>query len=209
MSILSTKIRKTLGSKTETLRKEGLIPAVLYGPQTKPVLLKVDSKEFKKTYSEAGESSLISLKIGKKTRKVLIHDVQLHPLTDEFIHVDFYEPLLKKRIEATVPLVFEGTAPAVKDLGGTLVKNITEVEVKGLPQELPREIKINVESLKTFEDSIHIRDIRIKEDIEVLKDPEEIVASVVPPREEEKKVVEEVSVEEKPVEEKEKEEESK
>lgn len=195
MSILSTKIRKTLGNKTETLRKEGLIPAVLYGPKTKPVPLQVDLKELKKVYKEAGGSSLISLKIGKKTKKVLIHDVQQHPLTDEFVHVDFYEPLLKEKIEATIPLVFEGTAPAVKELGGTLFENISEVEVKGLPQELPREIKVNIESLKTFEDSIHIRDIKVKEGIEILKDPEEVVASVVPPREEEKEEVEEVAKE--------------
>lgn len=196
MSILSTKIRKTLGNKTETLRKEGLIPAVLYGPQTKPVPLQVDLKELKKVYKEAGGSSLISLKIGKKTKKVLIYDVQQHPLTDEFVHVDFYEPLLKEKIEATIPLVFEGEAPAVKELGGTLFENISEVEVKGLPQELPREIKVNIESLKTFEDSIHIRDIKIKEGIEILKDPGEVVASVVLPREEEKEeVVKEVAKE--------------
>lgn len=186
MPTLATKTRKINGKKVKSLRNKGLLPGVLYGPKTNPALLKVDLKEFKKIYREAGESSLISLKVGKKTRKVLIHDVQQHPLTDEFIHVDFYEPLLKEKIEATIPLVFEGEAPAVKDLGGTLVKNISEVEVKGLPQELPREIKVNIEALKTFGDSIHIRDIRIKEDIEILKELGEVIASVIPPREEEK-----------------------
>ncbi len=201
MISLSVKIRKILGKKTKTLRKEGFLPAILYGPRIKPLPLKVDSKDFKKAYKTAGESSLISLKIGKKESKVLIHDVQHHPLTDEFLHVDFYQPLLKEKVTATISLVFVEEAPAVEELGGTLIKNISEVEVKGLPQELPKEIQVNVGSLKTFGDDILIKDLKTEKDIEILKEPDEVVASVVPPREEEK--IEEELV--KPVEEKAKE----
>lgn len=198
MISLSVKIRKTLGKKTKTLRKEGFLPAILYGPRIKPLPLKVDSKDFKKAYKTAGESSLISLKIGKKESKVLIHDVQHHPLTDEFLHVDFYQPLLKEKVTATISLVFVEEAPAVEELGGTLIKNISEVEVKGLPQELPKEIQVNIGSLKTFGDDILIKDLKTEKDIEILKEPDEVVASVVPPREEEK-IEEELA---KPVEEK-------
>lgn len=197
MFSLSAKIRKTFGKKVKTLRKKGLLPAVLYGPKTKNLALEIDLKEFEKTYQETGESSLISLEVeGQKQKNlVLIHDVKIDPLTEKIIHVDFYQPSLKEEIEAKVPLIFEGTALAVKDLGGTLVKNITEIEVKALPQNLPHEIKVKIDNLKTFEDNILIKDLKVPPGVKILKNPEEIVASVLPPE----KVEEEI---EKPVKEK-------
>ncbi len=200
MLILPAKIRKELGKKVKNLRKEGILPAVLYGPKVKETLpLEVDLKEFEKLYKEAGESSLVSLDIeGKKEKEkipVLIHEVKRDPLTEKPVHVDFYQPRLDEEIEATVPLVFEGEAPAVKELSGTFVRNIHEVEVKALPQNLPHEIKVNIEILKTFEDSILIKDLNVSKDVKVLKEPEETVAFVAQPA----KVEEEL---EKPVEEK-------
>jgi len=194
---LSAKIRKEVGRNTNPLRAEGKLPAVLYGPNVKNLSLELDYKSFEKVYQEAGESSLVSLKVKgeKKDYQVLIHDIQKDPLTGNFLHVDFYQPSLTKKTEARVPLVFIGEPEAIKNLGGTLVKNIKEVEVKALPQNLPHEIKVNIEKLKTFEDHIKISDLEIPEGVEILKDPEEIVALVVPPT----KVEEEL---EKPVEEK-------
>lgn len=193
MPTISAKIRKITGKKTETLRKEGLLPAVLYGPEAKSQAIKVDLREFKRIFKEAGESSLIDLKIGDETKKVLVHDTKIHPLTEEFIHVDFYEPLLKEKVTVTIPLVFIGEAPAERDLGGVLVKNISEVEVRALPQELPQDIKVNTESLKTFDDEILIKDLETKEGVKILREPDEVVAIVVPPRAEEKeRVAEEV-----------------
>ncbi len=197
MLSLSAEIRKEVGKNIKPLRAEGKLPAVLYGPKIKNISLELDYRDFEKVFKEAGESSLISLEIKgeKKTYQVLINDVQEDSLTSKFLHVDLYQPSLKKKIEAKVPLVFEGEAEAVKNLEGTLIKNITEVEVKALPQNLPHEIKINIEKLKTFEDHIKISDLEISEEVEILKDAEEIVASVFPPT----KVEEEL---EKPIEEK-------
>ncbi len=197
MLSLSAEIRKEVGKNTKPLRAEGKLPAVLYGPKIKNISLKLDYRDFEKVFKEAGESSLISLEIKgeKKTYQVLINDVQEDPLTSEFLHVDLYQPSLKKKIEAKIPLVFEGEAEAVKNLEGTLIKNITEVEVRALPQNLPREIKVNIEKLKTFEDHIKISDLEVSKEIEILKDAEEIIASVVLPT----KVEEEL---EKPIEEK-------
>lgn len=197
MLSLSAEIRKEIGKNTKPLRTEGKLPAVLYGPKIKNISLELDYKSFEKIYKEAGESSLISLKVKgeKKIYQVLIHDIQEDPLTGDFLHVDLYQPSLEKKIEAKVLLVFEGEAEAVKNLEGTLIKNITEVEVKALPQDLPHEIRVNIERLKTFEDHIKISDLEIPQGVEILKDTEEIVASVVPPT----KVEEEL---EKPIEEK-------
>jgi len=213
MLTLSSKIRKEVGKKVKSLRQQGILPAVLYGHKIKNLNLEVDSKEFEKIYSKAGESSLITLVIAKgkdeaeasslslnveeKKQKflVLIHDIQFDHLTEKPIHIDFYQPELKEEVEVTVPLIFEGEAPAVKDLGGTLVKNISEVEVKALPQNLPHEIKVDIGNLKTFEDNILIKDLIVLKEVKILKGPEEIVAKVTQPE----KVEEEL---EKPVEEK-------
>lgn len=194
---LSAKTREEVGKKNKPLRKEGKLPAVLYGSKVKNTPLELDYKEFDKIYEEAGESSLISLKVkGKKDiYQVLIHETQKDPLTGDFIHVDLYQPSLTEKTEANIPLVFEGESEAVKSLGGTLIKNISEVEVKALPQHLPHDIKVNINRLKTFEDHIKISDLEVSKEVEILKDSGEIVASVVPLA----KVEEEL---EKPIEEK-------
>lgn len=197
MFTLSTKIRKDFGKKTKSLRDKDRIPSVIYGPGIKNLSLDVDYKEFEGVFRETGESSLISLEIEgeKKKRPVLVYDVQKDPVTDRFIHIDFYQASLKKEIEVAVSLIFEGVSLAVKELGGTLVKDITEVKVKALPQNLPHEIKVNVEGLKTFEDHILIKDLTVSKEVKILRKPEEIVASVFPPE----KIEEEL---EKPIEEK-------
>jgi len=197
MLTLSVKIRQDLGKKVKKLRKKGILPAVLYGPKIKNSALEIDLKEFKKIYKEAGESSLISLQISGETKDkflVLIHEIKKDPITGEPLHVDFYQPILTEEVEVAVSLVFEGEAPAVKELGGTLVREISEVEVKALPQNLPHEIKINIEGLKTFEDEILIKDLKLPEGVKARREPDEIVAVVTPPE----KVEEEL---EKPIEE--------
>lgn len=180
------------------LRAQGKVPAILYGPKVKNLNLEIDLKEFDKIYNEAGESSLISLDIGGQKEKflVLIHDIQINALTEKPIHVDFYQPDLKKEVESTVPLVIEGEAPVIKELGGTLIKKISDIEVKALPQDLPREIKVDISNLKTFKDNIVVKDLSVSSKVKILKDPEEIIITVSAPQ----KVEEEL---EKPIEEKE------
>jgi len=203
MLTLAAKIRKTLGKKVKALRKRGILPAVLYGTKIKETIpLEINLKEFEKVYKDAGESSLISLEAYPSTGSgqakkflVLIHEIARDPLTDKPIHIDFYQPSLEEEIEAKVPLIFEGESLAVKDLGGTLVKNISELEVKALPQNLPHEIKVNIERLKTFKDSILIKDLKLPEGVKILKEPEEIVTQVLSPVKVEEELV-------KPVEEK-------
>ncbi|GAG35264.1 unnamed protein product, partial [marine sediment metagenome] len=157
--------------------------------------IEINLKEFKEIYKEAGGSSLISLEVGGTKYLVLIHEIKKHPLTGELVHVDFYQPILTEEVEATIPLVFEGESLAVKELGGTLVREIQEVEVKALPQNLPHEIKVNIETIKTFEDEILIKDLEVPKDVKIQKSPDEIVVNIVPPQ----KVEEEL---EKPIEEK-------
>ena len=193
---LAAKIREKK-EETTALRDKGFLPAVLYGPKTKNFSLKIDKKEFEKVFKEAGESSLIELEIEDKKDKflVLIHDFQLNPVKDTFSHIDFYQPALDEETEVTIPLIFVGESLAVKDLAGTLVKSIQELAVRALPQDLPHQITVNVEKLKTFDDEILIKDLIIPEKVKIMKNPEEIVAFVSTPE----KIEEEL---EKPIEEK-------
>lgn len=180
MLTINAKARDEKGRKNENLREEGLVPAVLYGPGIGSKNLAVSAKEFADVFRQAGKSSLISLKIEgeEKSFMPLVNDVALDPLSGKPIHADFYQPDLKKEIEADVPLVFVGVSPAVKDLGGTLVKNFSEIAVKALPADLPREIKVDISSLATFEDVIEVKDLAAGVNAEFLKGPEEIVALV-------------------------------
>ncbi len=187
---ISAKIRK-LKEKTANTELAG----VLYGPEVKNELLKLDYKEFEKVYKEAGSSSLITLILGVRKNLVLIHDIQKGPLTGNFLHVDFYQPNLKEKIEAKIPLVFNGESGAVKDLSGTLIKDIRELDVKAFYQDLPREIEVDISCLKTMDDIITVKDLNVAEGVEIIKDPNEIVVSVVAAQ----KVEEEL---EKPIEEK-------
>ncbi len=168
--------------RTPKKRNKESIPGVLYGPGMENIVLEVDSKEFMKAYEDAGESSLINLEPFEGSEKylVLIHDTQRDPLTGNIIHIDFYQPDLKKEVEVEVPLRFTGEAPAVKELGGTLVRNFLEVEVSALPERLPYDIEVNVDKLVTFDDVVTIADLVVPEGVEILKESDEIIALVTP-----------------------------
>jgi large subunit ribosomal protein L25 len=192
---LVARLREKKGKKVKGLRKKGILPAILYGPEIENLNLEVKEKEFEKIFKEVGESSLIDLCVGEKKYKAIIHQVQKDPIEGKIIHIDFYSPSLKEKIEVKVPLVFEGVAPAVKDLGGTLVKNISEIEIQCLPDNLPKEIRVDISGLKSFQDFIFVRDLKLPEGVKVLRKEDDILAFVAPPE----KVEEEL---EKPIEEK-------
>ena len=158
------------------------------------VSIDLDEKEFQKVLRIAGESSLVELDIegDKEKRPVLIHEIQKDPVSDKIIHVDFFQASLKEEVEVEVPLVIEGVSLAVKDLGGTLVKNISELKIKALPQNLPHEIRVSIALLSTFEDHILVKDLTLPADVKVSARPDEIVVSVVPPEKVEEELAKEI-----------------
>jgi len=186
MNKLEAKHRKISGKKVKSLRKTGVIPAILYGPKIKePQSLEVEYGKFKDVFKKAGESSLIKLKIDKDEKDVLIREVQEDPMNGTFLHVDFYEVPMTEKIKLTIPLKFIGESEAMKSLGGILVKNIFEIEIESLPKDIPTEVDVDITVLKTFEDVIKIKDIAIPSGVKIVASPEEIIALVSPPRSEE------------------------
>lgn len=180
MFSLKTKIRTKFGRKTNLLRKQGVLPAILYGPEIKNIPLEISEKEFEKVFQKAGESSFILLETERKNYEVLIHEIKRDPLTEKILHVDLYYPSRAEKVNIVIPLVFENEEEAQKTLTGTLLKEFWNLEIKSLPQNLPKEIKVDLSKLKNVGDKIQIKDLEIPVGVEVLKNPEEIVVLVVP-----------------------------
>lgn len=183
---LNVKTRTATGRGVKNLRKQNLIPAVIYGKDVPSKNLVVEFLPFSRLYKEAGESTLIDLKIGEGAPvKVLVQDVQIDPVTGKFIHVDFRQVKMTEKIKAEALLKFIGEAPAVKELGGTLLKSLDKIEIECLPQDLVHEIEVDITSLKTFEDAIHVKDLKIPDSVKVLIDRDATVTTVEAPLTEE------------------------
>lgn len=183
---LNVKTRKVTGKGVKNLRKQSLIPAVIYGKDVPPKNLVVEYLPFSRLYKEAGESTLIDLKIDEGAPvKVLIQEIQNDPMTGKFAHVDFRQIKMTEKIKAEVLLKFVGEAPAVKELGGTLVHSVDKIEIECLPQDLVHEIEVDISALKTFEERIHLKDLKIPAGIKVLADMNATVATVEAPLTEE------------------------
>jgi len=184
--LLDSKMRVERGSKVNKGRRDGLVPAVVYGRGIESTSLWINSIELKRLLKKSGESTIIDLKIdGKDDRNVLIQEIQRNCVTGAYAHVDFFQVRMDEEIETEVELVFIGEAPAVKALGGVLVKNIDKVEVKCLPADLPSHIDVDISVIKTFEDHIAIKDLKISDKIKIELEPETVVALVSAPRSEE------------------------
>lgn len=181
--ILEAKTRDVFGRKTNKSRKAGIIPAVVYGKGIAGTNIWVKLLDFKRLIKKSGESTVIDLKIDEKdNRNVLIYDTQKDPVRDTYVHIDFFQVRMDEEIETEVELEYIGEAPAVKELGGVLVKNIDAIKVKCLPADLPSSIEVNIASLKTFEDRICLGDLNISKKIELSIDLETVVALVSEPR---------------------------
>jgi len=188
-------VRDPQAQATKHLAKEGLIPAELYGHGVANLHLSINQNEFEKIFRKAGESTIIEVKAPDGVHNVLIHEVQKHYLNSAPIHVDFYEVKMTEKLTATVALEFIGEADAVKVLGGTLVKVLSEVEVECLPADLPHDIPVDISSLKTFDDSILVKDLQVSDKVTIKTDAEEVIAKVQPPRDVEAELAEPVGEE--------------
>jgi len=183
---LKAESRELAGKKVKKLRESGRIPAVIYGHGIKSESLSLDKSDFDKIYSEAGSASLIDLEIEQKAAiKVLSKEPQLDPVTGEPQHVDFYKVRMDEKIKTEIPLEFIGESDAVTQLDGSLVTNRDNIEVECLPADLIPNIEVDITSLKSFEDSICVKDLKVPSNIEIITDPEEVIASVEEPRSEE------------------------
>jgi len=167
------------------LRKAGKIPAVFYGKKEASTPISIAMADFLKTYKKAGESSVVILSGPDIDVESLIHDVDLHPVTGKPLHADFYVFEKGKKIKVNIPVEFTGIAPAVKELGGTLVKVLYNVEIEAFPKDLPHRIDVDISSLVDFKSSIKASDIKLPTGVVLAINGEDIIASVSEPKAEE------------------------
>ena len=183
-------------SRAELVRQGSLIPGVLYGKGHDNEYFSVDYQTFRRLYTQAGENTLIELKLeGDKSVPVLVHEIQYDPVTDAISHIDLIVVDMSKKVTAHVPLRMVGVALAVKDLGGILTVHKHEIEVRCLPKDLIHSIDVDISGLVDFHTAVHIKDLKVPSSIEVLEEAEDTVVNVTALKVEEEKPVEAVAVE--------------
>lgn len=184
MTIILQAEKRELSEKLPTLRKGGKIPAVFYGPKEPSTSISLSEIEFVKVWKKAGESSVITLKTADGDHEALIHEVDLDPVSGKVRHADFYVIEKGKKVQVHIPLQFEGIAPAVKELGGTLVKVLHEIEIEAKPSDLPHDLAVSIESLVNFDSQVLAKDVKLPAGVTLVTDPEEVVVLVAEAKEE-------------------------
>lgn len=186
--------KRDTAKEPEELRTSGVIPAVFYGPKEASQSIQIVYADFEKVFKEAGESSVVVLDFEGKQLETLIHDVAYHPVRGTFAHVDFYVIEKGKKVQVNIPLEFVGIAPAEKSLGGTLVKVMYEVEIEAMPANLPQHIEVDISSLVDFDSQIHASDLKLPTGVDLITDPEEVIALVQEVKEEIDEPIEAVDI---------------
>lgn len=191
---LKAEVRTVMGRKVKQLRRQGLVPATVYGYGIEPISIQLVEKEIDKVFEESGESTLIDLQLDGKSMPILFKNPQYHPISSDLIHVDCYKVNLKEKITAMVPIEFVGESMAVK-LGNVLVEVFNEIEVEALPTDLPEKIIVDVGKLETLESQITVADLEVdKSKVTIKTDAGQVVVKVEEPRVEEEPVAAEAVV---------------
>lgn len=183
--MLTLQVEKRNTGKVKKEQAASSMPAVFYGAKEPSTSIAVSRKEFEKVWRKAGESTIITLAGIGEDKEALIHEVDTDPVTDRPRHADFYVIEKGKTLKVDVPLEFVGVAPAVKDLGGILVKVLHEIEIEALPKNLPHIISVDISSLTSLESKLYIKDIALPEGVVAQDDADEVVALIEEYREEE------------------------
>ncbi|MGG0540163.1 50S ribosomal protein L25/general stress protein Ctc [Priestia aryabhattai] len=183
ISIQANKRTDFKNSTNRKIRDEGNFPAVVYGNKTESTPIYLNSADFIKTIREAGRNGVLTLQVDKQKYSVMLHDIQTDPLKNEIVHADFQVVDMKKEIDTEVSLSLVGEAKGTKE-GGVLQQSLYEISLKGLPQDIPSSIDVDVSDLG-INDTITVGDIKVDKKLEITHDAEDTVASVLPPQQEE------------------------
>jgi large subunit ribosomal protein L25 len=178
---LEAEQRTVLGKKVKALRREGKLPAVIYGKGVDPLPITLDARDVRITLAEIGANTLITIKIDGEDHLALVRDLQREVISRGLLHVDFQAVSLEESISTTVPVAVEGEAPAVSEYNALLVTELEELEIEAKAKDLPDRITVDVTGLTEIGDNILIRDLAISGDVKILNDPDEIVIVVAAP----------------------------
>ena len=177
---LAAEKRKVIGKQISQLRREGLLPAVVYGRAFESIPITLDAKEFRQVYGTAGGNQLIELKIKgiKKPENILVRDVQRHPISRDILHADLYRVSMTERITTEIGITVLGESPAAARIDAIVMTGLNSIQIQCLPGDLPESVEIDISVLKEIDDAIFVRDLNIGEGIDILTDPEEMIVRV-------------------------------
>lgn len=172
--------RKIVGRQVKQLRKNGILPANIFGKKVKSLAIQLSAKEFFPVFGKAGETGVVELTIKSETstRPVLIHNVQKDPVSDQPLHIDFYQVDLKEKIIADIPVEIIGDAPAVSQKIGVLIQPLTEVEVEALPTDLPEKLTVSVAKLEKVDDSVTVKDLKPPTGVKIITAENQVLAII-------------------------------
>lgn len=171
--------RAVLGKQTRQLRRDGILPAVLYGAGIDSLPIELNRRDASRRLARASRSTLIDLMVDDQEHTVLVREIQRDPLRGRMLHLDFLKVRMDVRIRAEVAIELVGEAPASKIAGGVLVTGVDAVEVEALPADLPDRITVDLESLINIDDSITVADLYLGENVRILTETNELVARVI------------------------------
>lgn len=193
---LNAEKRTILGSKVKKLRRQGIVPANLFGKTIESQAIEVKAVDFNRVYKEAGETSLIWVKVDgeEKERPTLVTSVHFNPITGDKLHVDFHQVNLKEKVSANVPVEITGESELINTNVAVLSQSLNEIEVEALPTDIPESIVFDISSLKEIGDQLKVSDAKVAEGIEIKTDPEQMVVSLQEPQKEEEPLVSEEEV---------------
>ncbi|PIP52030.1 50S ribosomal protein L25 [Candidatus Beckwithbacteria bacterium CG23_combo_of_CG06-09_8_20_14_all_47_9] len=189
---LTAQKRTLTGRKVKQLRRKQILPANIYGKDVKSLAIELPVKEFKSVLAQAGETNIINVSVDKeaKSRPVLVHHVQVDPVSDELLHADLRQVDLTKKVTVMVPLELKGASPAVAK-GGVLVRLLNEVEIEALPSDLPDKLEVDITGLEEIGQSITLKQVPLDTvKVKLLtENPDELVVKIEAPAKEEEPVV--------------------
>jgi large subunit ribosomal protein L25 len=183
--VLKAQKRDVIGKQVKALRRAGRLPAILYGRSITPIAVTFDYKETSRILPYVTSSQLVVIELEGEQHHALVREKQLHPVLGSVLHIDFNVVSMTEKLRTAVSIHLVGESPAVKDYEGIIVTTLEELEVECLPKYLPERIDVDIAVLKQIGDVIHVRDILLAEQIEVLTDPGEMVVLVAAPEAEE------------------------
>ena len=179
--ILNAEKREVLGKKVKGLRREGKLPAVIYGQEIKPISITLETKQVHKVLKVVGANTLISIKIGKEEFLTLVREIQREVIVRDLLHMDFQAVSLEETITTSLPVVMVGVAPVVEDFEALLIVSMDELQIEAKAKDLPDTISVDVSNMMEIGDNILVKDLVISGDVTILDDPDGIVIVATSP----------------------------
>ncbi len=179
--VLQANRREVVGKQVRALRRQGLLPAVIYGHHIQPINISLNAHDAGLVLPKLSSSQLVVVDVDGERHNALVREKQRHPVTDTLIHVDFQAVSMTEKLRVMVSIEFVGEAPAVKNFNGVVVPSKEELEIECLPDDLPSHIEVDLSGLAEIGDALHVRDISLPPRVSVMDDPDEVIVVITPP----------------------------